>query len=420
MKALLKQLQIKLLIREPDTTIWELLLPTRLTGLYYHLFIPLAGTYFLKMKLLKRLLITASVSAFSLILLSWGWAGHAKINEEAAQSYNQDMIQFNAWTMMLVAHASDADYRKDTDPTEGPKHYIDIDNYPEFVAIGRIPQTLDSVISIHGYSFVYDQGILPWATCIAFDSLKNCFERNDWDKAVLFAADLGHYVGDGHMPLHITRNYNGQMTGNNGIHSRYESTMINNHINDILYSGEPMDVIPNVNEYIFNYLYSNYIYVDSVLAADDYAKSISGNTNSSAYKEALWNKTKYFTTLLFKNASHALAELIYTAWVEAGSPSMLGISDLYHGNELPIHLTQNIPNPFSTSTKIEIDIFENCDVTLEIMDLSGNIIDILTSQRLSKGNYSFTWNPHQQAGGIYYLVLSSGKIHEVRKMVLIE
>lgn len=121
------------------------------------------------------------------------------------------MSQFNVWVSLLAEHASDADIRKAWDPTEGPKHYIDIDNYPEFLNTGHIPTTLDSVIALHGNDFVYDNGILPWATLTTFDSLQACFEREDWDNAVLFAADLGHYIADGHMPMHITRNYNGQL-----------------------------------------------------------------------------------------------------------------------------------------------------------------------------------------------------------------
>lgn len=371
------------------------------------------------MKFLKQLLLFLALPAFSLILISWGSTGHYKINLSASFSFNQEMTQFYEWTYILANHASDADYRKANDPTEAPKHYIDIDNYAEFIANGRIPQTLDSVIALHGSSFVWNQGILPWATLITFDSLKNCFERNDWEKAVLFASDLGHYVADGHMPLHITRNYNGQFSGNTGIHSRYESTMINDHAAEILYTGWPIEVIPDVNDYIFNYLYTNYTYVDSVIAADDYAKSISSNTYSYEYKEALWDETQYFTTLLFSNASNTLAELIYTAWVEAGSPSMLGISDFFESKTQHIHLMPNVPNPFSTSTKFEVTLTENSNASIEVRDLMGNLVDVIAKQSLTKGNYTFTWNPKTQVSGIYYLILETDKIHEVRKMMLV-
>lgn len=275
-------------------------------------------------QLTKNLLVRLSLPAIALILISWGSTGHFKINTAASLSYNAQMSQFADWTATLASHASDADIRKNTDPTEAPKHYIDIDSYPEFILTGRIPQTLDSVILIHGSTFVYGNGILPWATKVTFDSLKNCFTRQDWEKAVLFAADLGHYVADGHMPLHITENYDGQLTGNTGIHSRYETTMINSYIGQIIYSGMDITVIPNVNQYIFNYLYINQGYVDSVLAADNYARAAAGgSTSSTTYKTALWNKSKGFTIPLFRNASHSLTELIYTAWVLAGSPAMV-------------------------------------------------------------------------------------------------
>lgn len=52
---------------------------------------------------------------------------------------------------------------------------------------------------------------LPWAILIAVDSLTNQFRRRDWQKAMLTAADVGHYVSDGHMPLHLARNYDGQI-----------------------------------------------------------------------------------------------------------------------------------------------------------------------------------------------------------------
>ncbi|HEC42274.1 MAG TPA: hypothetical protein ENI20_05545 [Bacteroides sp.] len=162
----------------------------------------------------------------SVLFLSWGWKGHRLIGTNTMLFLNEEMSQFSHWPELLSAHASDADYRKGSDPDEGPRHYLDIDNYPEFDSTGRIPSTLDSIYLIHHPNFVEDQGYLPWATETTYDSLKACFQRGDWDKAVLVAADLGHYVGDAHMPLHITRNYNGKFTGNDGIHSRYESDMI--------------------------------------------------------------------------------------------------------------------------------------------------------------------------------------------------
>ena len=358
--------------------------------------------------------------ALALVLMSWGYTGHEKISHEAYLSYPQEMSQFDAWTDFLAAHASDADERKAWDPDEGIKHYIDIDNYQQFINYGTIPQTLDSVIDIYGYNFVYDQGILPWATLTTFDSLVACMARHDWNQAKYFAADLGHYVGDGHMPLHITRNYNGQYSGNSGIHSRYESTMINNYISQIIYQGYNLTILEDINQYVFGYLYTNYTYVDSVLMADDYAQSISGNTNSSAYKQALWEKSKNFTVQLFANASHALAEMIYNAWVQAGSPSMTAATDDITGIELRPVLHQNVPNPFKGSTSIYFSLPDNMDVQLFIRNSEGMMVNTLVDGLKASGEYKIEWKPGTLPGGVYYFVFHAGRYIEVKKLILLD
>ena len=346
------------------------------------------------------------VIGLSMLFMGWGHSGHYKINQNSSLSFNEQLGQFLQWTNLLAYHASDADERKSVDPDEAPRHYIDIDNYPEFLAAGRIPQTFDSVLALHGYGFVIDQGILPWATMTAYDSLKSSFERKDWEKAILFASDLGHYVGDGHMPLHITRNYNGQYSGNDGIHSRYESTMINAFGAGILYDGYAISFVEDVDQYIFDYLYLNYVFVDSVLASDDYARSISSNTSSDAYKEALWDRSQGYTIPLFSRASHSLAELIFTAWVEAGSPliSPESVSEIMPARIA--RLEPNSPNPFDGSTRISFTLNRGSQVSLRVCDLSGRPLVTLVDGQKDKGGHEIKWTPADLPKGVYLIVLS--------------
>jgi len=256
----------------------------------------------------------------SIIFIGWGWIGHRIINKNAVLFFPPQMAPFLDWADFLEEHASDADNRKRFDSTEGPKHYFDIDNYPEFISTGRVSQDIDSLSAKHGYSFVLQQGILPWAILASIDSLQSAFENNRWNKAKLFAADLGHYVGDAHMPLHITRNYNGQYSNQTGVHSRYESGMIYEYQNEINFDGGNVEFVTDLSEYVFNFIYSNYSYVDSVLIADSLATSIAGNPGTNVYFTELWQRTGSFTVQLLKNASQRLASLIYTAWINAGSP----------------------------------------------------------------------------------------------------
>lgn len=350
-----------------------------------------------------------------ILLSSWGGTGHYIINLEAGRSFNTEMQQFVDWINYLAGHASDADIRKSSDPNESPKHYIDIDNYAEFIAGQPMPHTISEAIIRYGNSFVIDNGTLPWATKSTYDSLVLALRNRRNDKAKQFAADLGHYVADGHMPLHLTKNYNGQLTGNTGIHSRYESTMINAHA-DEFYNSQPGDItyVQNVQQYIFDYIYFNYKYVDSLLIADNYAKSINSDYSSSVYKDALWNKTKGFTKRLFESASQRLAELIYSAWIEAGRPSVTSATEVnLNGANIFVY-----PNPTSGQVNITYNIFGDGNCYLEIYDMLGNTLKQFNLSSLPNTSAHFIENLDLPSGVYFFRI--SNNITNISQRVIVQ
>jgi hypothetical protein len=367
--------------------------------------------------MIKKLFSIIIAGSIALMLVSWGSQGHYKISYTASLSFFDTLASFTTWTQYLADHASDADDRKDTDPTEAPKHYIDIDNYPEFNSTGKIPQTWDSIVAAHGSLWVTDMGILPWSTEATYDSLKNAFINHNWDKAKFFAADLGHYVGDGYMPLHLTKNYDGQYTDNDGIHSRYESSMIYSFLSQIIYEGDTVRIIPNVNKYIFNYIYKNYKYKDSVLAADNYAQSVAGNTTSYTYKSALWSKTKGVTIMMFKNASHSLAELIFNAWAEAGYPALGSPAsiDKYDVSTFDVNV---FPNP--VLNEINFDIFTNGNsekFSATICNFNGQLIKVFSDKSFDNGRYHECIDASGFPSGLYFYSLTSGKSTTIKTFI---
>lgn len=354
---------------------------------------------------------------FSLIFIyGWGASGHKIINRRSTFSLPPSMSFLN-WTDSLAAHASDADYRKSTDPNESPRHYIDIDDYPEFISTGRIPQDLDSLIALHGSSFVYDKGILPFSIMATTDSIKKYFELGNYQKAMLHAADLGHYVGDGHNPLHITRNYDGQYTNQNGVHSRYETQLINRDSVNIIYNFRNAVYVSNINEYVFNFLYHNYSYVDSVLKCDSIARAMAGSYNSTYY-QIYWQLAGNFTNMLFNNASHFISDLVYTAWIDSGNPTLITPA----GNSLPekYYLEQNYPNPFNPTTHLKFAIPNPGFVSLKIYDVLGNEVAAIVNENLQPGTYEVNWNAASYPSGTYFYKLSSDAFIETRRMVLIK
>lgn len=347
-----------------------------------------------------------------LMLSSWGYQGHEMIGENSAFSFNNEMAQFESWATILANHSGDADRRKSWDTTEGIKHYIDVDNYPEFAENGSISQNMDSLIAKHGRDFIFAQGILPWATVQAFDSLIYYFKAGNFDRAAFVAADLSHYVGDGHMPLHTSSNYDGQLTNNKGIHGRYESAMINKYADQIKYKGGDVKVIQDVPAFVFSYIYESAGLVDSILHADDYAKSVNDSVNSSAYTDALWQMTDSLTISQFQKSSFALAELVYTAWVKAGSPSFSNHTfapELFTNNQMlyAVYYADSL-------LVVEFGLKQASDVSIDITNLQGEKFISRDFGFLKNGNHLLRINP-AISKGVYILSLNHNGIAETQK-----
>lgn len=369
-----------------------------------------------------RFLRTGSLTVItisSLFFLGWGYVGHHIISYNTILSALPEMEFFDTWADSLAAHASDPDARKSWDPDEAPKHYIDIDNYPEFVANGTISQSFDSLVAEHGYSFVIDQGIIPWAIINTADSIESAFEQNDMHKAMLLSADLGHYIADSHMPLHITKNYNGQYTGQNGIHSRYESDLIESFQSQIVYDGDSLQYIENVPDFVFNMIYDNYQYVDSVLYADSAAQAFAGNHNSTTYYNKFWEIAKGFTLSLFQKASYRIACVIYTEWINAGG-SPTGIADGTLNSVPDFKVFQNYPNPFNPSTTISWYSPSDGEQTVKIYNALGSEVVTLMDEYKPAGINSLKFDGSSLSSGIYFYRIQSGSFAIVKKMILLK
>ena len=275
----------------------------------------------MKIKLFILLFLTTGLS------FPWGDKGHKLIANKAVELLKEKIKNIEQYQDYITEHSVDPDTRKDQDKTEGPKHYIDIDFYKEFLE-GRMIQDKDQLISLYSDSVVTKMGLLPWATLETLKNLTKAFKEKNRDKVLIYTSDMAHYVGDAHQPMHTILNYDGQFTNQKGVHARYEIYMVNKYIDElsdgtkgfeVVYVKEPLD-------YIFNYISDSNSLSEVLFAADKFAASKAGSMESDEYLRLLWFKTKYITGIQFEEAYNSLASLIYTAWVDAGEPSFSEIN----------------------------------------------------------------------------------------------
>lgn len=344
--------------------------------------------------------------------IQWGWEGHRYINEHAIDYLPPAMSFFQDHRSYIREHSIDPD----TDPLPGYYHYIDIDYYPEFFA-GTLPHDLNSLISLYNPSIVYNNGIVPWIVEQWTDSLTALMAAGQWNDVWQVAAELGHYVADSHQPLHLTMNYNGQLTGNYGIHSRYETQMLNQYLSQIPLPNGAGVYWPNVIDSVFLYIEEIYPYVNSIMMADDLASAQDPNYGS-IYYGILWQQLQQLTTISIQAAILDLASIWRTAWENAGSPSPLGIESNNYNPE-SYFLAEVYPNPFNPTTNFKLTIPKSAFVSLTIYNLIGQEVATLVSEKLTPGTYEYQWNAFGFASGVYFYRLETNTgFVQTKKLIL--
>lgn len=110
-------------------------------------------------------------------------------------------------------------------------------------------------------------------------------------------------------------------------------------------------------------------------------------------------------------------------------PTAIDGNNLATGLPVSFDLGQNYPNPFNPGTRIQYQLAQSGEVTLEIYDLLSKKVTRLVNEKQSAGIYSLSWSGKDQLGnevasGVYfYRLLVKGKnVNYVfsRKMVKLQ
>jgi len=106
------------------------------------------------------------------------------------------------------------------------------------------------------------------------------------------------------------------------------------------------------------------------------------------------------------------------------------VSDIeqFEGKVITYGLSNNYPNPFNPSTKINYQIPELSFIIIKVFDILGNEIETLVDEEKPAGIYELTWNAANLPSGVYFYQLKavdpstgSGQAFiQTRKMILLK
>lgn len=257
----------------------------------------------------------------------------------------------------ITDHAVDPDKRRYAVDGEAQRHYIDIDHY---VKEGEdpfaiMPKTWKEAVEKFTEDTLQAYGIVPWHIKVMKYKLQRAFESKNIDLILKYSADIGHYIGDAHVPLHTTENYNGQLTNQKGIHGLWESRLVELNAEDYDYFVGKAEYIDNIEEFIWDRVKESHLLVDSVLRIEKelteefdpdakYSFEKRGNVTVQVYSyefsQEYHRRMNNMVERRLRKAILAVGSIWYTAWVDAGQPDLTELQNKEPSAELMEEMRQ--------------------------------------------------------------------------------
>ncbi len=257
---------------------------------------------------------------------AWGFEAHKYILDRAISLLPAEIRPFfEKYRMAIVEHAIDPDLWRNVgfDADESPRHFLDMDAYGPS-PFKELPRDFDQAVTRYGREFVTKNGLLPWRAQELHVKLVEAFTQKatySRDNIKYFSAFLAHYVSDAQVPFHAALNHDGQLTGQWGIHSRFETEAFERYRDSLDVKPGPIVAVSSTRDFVFDSLVTSFAEVHAVLDADKTA--VAGReTYDDVYFASFYGNVKPILERRLAASITAVASAIAGAWEQAGRPAL--------------------------------------------------------------------------------------------------
>ena len=267
----------------------------------------------------------------------WGFFAHQHINRLAVFTLPSEMLGFYKHNIQYITeNAVNPDRRRYAVEGEAPRHFIDIDVYGDS-AVYTMPRYWKNAVEKYTEDTLISYGIVPWHVNLIRYRLTDAMRIGDAGAILRLSADLGHYIADANVPLHTTENYNGQLTGQHGIHGLWESRLPELFFGQYDFFVGKARYLDNPQLEIWNSVIHAHEALDSVLnlekdltlQMDDdrkYGFEVRGSTTVKTYSKEF--SSRYHKRLQgmverqMRRSVVMIGSFWYTCWIDAGQPDL--------------------------------------------------------------------------------------------------
>jgi len=262
-------------------------------------------------------------------LPAWGLDVHRLVTAGAIDVLPSALRPFyEKHRTFIVEHSVDPDLWRNVGFTEEPpRHYLDLDSYGAY-PFKELPRDRQAAIQKFGREKIEQEGQLPWRVEDVFERLVQAFQqqkagthRYSLDDIKFFSAVISHYVGDGHVPFHAAQNYDGQLTNQQGIHSRFETETVLRYQSRLTIRPGPPVPVSSAIDFMFDALLKSFPLVDPILKAD--REAVRGREEyDDRYFDQFFSQVRPILERRLNDSMTAVASMIVSAWEKGGRPDL--------------------------------------------------------------------------------------------------
>ncbi len=163
----------------------------------------------------------------------WGAKGHEVVSYVGGQityANGAAFWQANVDGLRQLSTVPDRVWKApSTKANEGYNHFFQADSYftdPTSAVMATFPKAYTDAVNRYGETAILKNGTGPWRVVELYQLAMNSFRQGDTKSGLEYAGTMSHYIGDMSQPLHVAENYDGQETGQTGIHAWFETKNI--------------------------------------------------------------------------------------------------------------------------------------------------------------------------------------------------
>jgi len=179
-----------------------------------------------------KLIVSLMLCLSSATALAWGAKGHQIVSMVGASLSDDGQVFWgaNVNAFRQLSTVPDRTWKSNQfKAQEGHQHFFQVDAYyksTEYDQIITFPGSYATAVTKYSEREILRNGTTPWRIRQLYTMAVQQFQLGNMKAGLELAGTMSHYIADLSQPLHVTENFNGQFSGNSGIHSYFETTII--------------------------------------------------------------------------------------------------------------------------------------------------------------------------------------------------